>query len=317
MEKMKKRIFLYMLFALITIIAAGCSSNNKSSNSGASPSITQSSADSFTSSAASYETSYDDTAEAEYGYVLPEEKAVETLSGSGLAANGQNLMFIKTANINLRTDNFDNDLISIRSTVTQHGGYFESSNLYTSSSGQDTYKRYNATIRVPVENYEIAKQALEGIGTLYGSNESSKEVSGEYFNIKSRLDTSKSEEKRLLELINETYDMKQLIQLEQRLGEVRTQIELYEAQLIRIESLTSYSTIVVDVTEVKTEELIVKDDSFFTRLGDGFKNSVDATISFFQNVLVFLAYIIVPLVIIAILMFVGIAVFKRFRKKSE
>jgi len=232
---------------------------------------------------------------------------------SGTASNTNTLMFIKTANIDIRTDNFDNDTAEIKNITDTYGGYFESSNLYTPNQkqGQKRLRRYNATVRVPVANYESAKAAFEAIGRLYSSNETSKEVSAEYFNTQSRLETLKTEEERLLILIDEAIDMRVLIELEQRLSETRTQIELYEAQLLRLESLTSYSTIVLNLTETTEDEIIPPDDSFIARLTSGFKNSVSATLTFLQNVAVFLAYIAIPALLILLMFIIVRLVVKR------
>ena len=255
--------------------------------------------------------------------------ASASVAGSQGGTTQSTLMFIKTANISLKTYGFESDISEVRNIVDTYGGYFEASNLYTPSENQGTDKkqmrRYNATIRVPVANYELAKTAIEGIGRVYSSNESSKEVSAEYFNIQSRLETLKTEEARLMEFIDEATDMRLIIELEQRLAETKTQIELYEGQLARIESLTSFSTIILNVEETTEEEDAPPpveetppppDDRFIARLTRGFKGSVDATVAFLQGVAVFLAYVIVPVLFVAVLAVIVRFAVKRFRKTA-
>jgi hypothetical protein len=273
----------------------------------------------------------DTLAKADYEYADAPAPAAEPMAPSGeVSANitssgsGKNLMFIKTAHVSSRTDNFDGDILNIRNIVNTYGGYFESSNMFTnytrriSDTEERNYRIYNAVVRVPVENYDAAKKSLEGIGVLHQSSENTQEVSGEYFDTQSRLDTAKTEEQRLLELIDETADLELMIELERRLGEVKTQIELYEARLSRLENQTSFSTIALDVTEAETEDLMpVKDESFLERLGEGFTGSVDATVRFFQNVAVFLAYILIPAAIIAVIVFAVIFIVKNTGKKEK
>ncbi|MDR1688498.1 MAG: DUF4349 domain-containing protein [Clostridiales bacterium] len=268
----------------------------------------------------------------DYGYAEPPAPAAAPMeSAAGISAretsagaDRQNLMFIKTASVATRTDNFDGDIINIRNTVNSYGGYFESSNMFTnytrriSDTEERNYRIYHAVVRVPVENYEAAKKSLEAIGVLYQSGESTQEVSGEYFDTQSRLETARTEEQRLLELIDETADLKLLIEIERRLGEVKTQIELYESRLSRLENQTSYSTISLNVTEAETEDLLpVTEESFLTKLGDGFTGSVDATVKFFQNAAVFLSYILIPAAILAVLVFAGIFIAKTALRKER
>ena len=224
-----------------------------------------------------------------------------------------NLMFIKTANISLITKNFEESVNELRHVVSIYGGFFENTNQFNNFWSRNVVRQLNATIRVPAENYEILRQSLERIGRHMSTSESSREVSSEYYDIESRIRTRKTEEARLLALIDQAENLLQIIELEQRLGEVRTNIELYESRLRRIDSLASFSTIYLDLSEV-TDEEPYEDLNFFARLGNGFINSAKITLQVLQNIVIFLAYISVPTAIIGILFIVGLIILKRTKQ---
>lgn len=298
------RNILVILMILITALSfSSCSSQNKNSE-------MISSSYSTGSSNAEIMDSYD------YDYAQEETGApMEMPERSGSPISSDVKMFIKTAQINLNTDSFDQTMDTVRNTVSLYGGYFENSNLYMYESNKVKRRIYNATIRVPVEDYETVKSIIENSAVLELSSESSEEVSGEYFNIKSRLETLRVEEERLLEFIKDAADLDKVIEFEKRLTEVRNQIDVYEANLARLESLTSYSTIVVNITETQYEEK-TDESNFFSRIKKGFTDSAKATLHFFQNVIIFAAYILVPGLIIGLLVLVGVLIYKR-RKKGE
>lgn len=239
-------------------------------------------------------------------------------------------MYIKTANISLGSQNFDADSNFIRDTVANSGGFFENSNMRTSKDRYDrTFKLYNAVIRVPSANYEYVKNAVDSTGVLYASSESTQEVSSEYFNMKSRLETFKAERERLLQIIEQETEMKQIIKYETRLNEVSTQIDIYETQIRRLEDQVAYSTITLEMTELlpiveEIEEIEVVEEieeveepappTFLERLSGTFKNSVDGTLAFFQGILVFIAYVCVPLIIIAAMAFAGVLAYRRAKR---
>ena len=211
-------------------------------------------------------------------------------------------MYIKTANISLGSESFDADLDFIKNTVTNAGGYFETSNMYAKSSARNAEEAplriYNATIRVLAQYYEQVKNTLDNVGVLYASSENSQEVSAEYFNVESRLATSKTEKARLLEIIQQETNVRSVIEYERRLSEVSAQVDIYETRLAKIKDQTAYSTITLNITEIIKETEKKPEDPFLQKLKDAFGGSAAATRDFFQWLLVFLVTISLPLCIV-------------------
>jgi len=220
------------------------------------------------------------------------------------------LIFIKTANVSLTSPDFDFSVAELKNIVAAYGGFFENSNMFNYLSAKVPYKRLTATIRVPAERYEFARQAVESLGKHVSTNESSREVSSEYYDLESRINTKKTEEIRLLALIEQATELDQLINLERRLGEVRTDIEIYGSRLKQIDSLASYSTINIEIKETP-EGYPREENDFFKRLRDGFSGSVTGTLNVLQGIVIFLAYLSVPAVLAGLLALVALFIYRR------
>lgn len=324
--------------ACLAALAASCSSSKgryDGAGTGGSAFIANNSAsvpqaaraDAYGGSADSGGSAYYDYDENAGGAAFEQAPLGELGGEAGLAgAQAETLMYIKTASVSLglKSENFDADFNFIKNTVTDCGGFFEKSHMNTAQAarqGKDknltyTYRLFNATIRVPAENYEYVKNILDGTGVLYSSTEKTQEVSAEYFNTQSRLDTYKAEKARLLEIIEQESDMRRVITYESRLNEVSTQIDIYESQLRRMREQVSYSTITLDIRELPPDsaEKAPEEPAFWERLSETFKGSAEGTLAFFQGALVLAAYVCLPLIIAAALTLAGVLVYKKAKK---
>jgi hypothetical protein len=264
---------------------------------------------------------YDDTGGGVYDEAKIEAESDYSVSGSAespvnapIPAGELSLQsdkIIKSAFVSLETNSFDDDKTQMENLVKDNDGFIQSSNLY----GYNDNRRYEVTLRVPGENYEAVKKAVEALGRLVSSSESSENVSGEYYDLESRLKTKIIEEERVLAMIEKAYTAENLLALEKFLAEIRTDIEIYKSRMNDIDNLSSYSTITVTLTEQPNVRISTGATPFGLRLSNSFMNSINNTISFFENILVFLAGALIPLVIIGLLIIIGIAAYRRAVKK--
>lgn len=225
---------------------------------------------------------------------------------------------IFTGNIYMETNQFDSVLDSIQSVLNTSGGYVASSNLYNYKQIQSVdYRTYNVTLKVPVKSYKETFAYLKTLGKVLSSDESADDVTGQYYDMESRLGTKKIEEERVLDMISRATKIEDLIALERRLGELRTDIELYETRLRNLERLTSYSTINMTVNEIDEGEILSVSDDLGVRIRKSFASSVNGTLSFFENLILFLTFISIPLVIILMMGFVVFVIYKMSRRNTR
>jgi hypothetical protein len=261
------------------------------------------------------------------GAGVPAEAPSDALSSlqaaSGIADDSMaGEKIIKTGNVSLETDSFDSAVDELRFAAVNSGGFVENANIY--DINYDYYNRAanrsrvcSMTLRVPREQFDSVMTLVSGIGKLITSGQQSEDVTARYYDTARRLETKKVEEERVLEMISQATKIDDLLALEERLGQIHTDIELYQSQLINIDRMAAYSTINVTLTEVLTEEYIIVSDDLGGRLQLAFTRGVNATVIFFQNTLLFIAGVFIPLLFLAFLAIVGLVIFKRKKAQAQ
>ncbi|MDR1538702.1 MAG: DUF4349 domain-containing protein [Clostridiales bacterium] len=239
------------------------------------------------------------------------------MSAHAADAKHQGEKIVKTGNVILRTESFDESMEDLDEIANSCGGYIESSSIYSYGDGEDARRTYSGVIRVPSERFSEAKKRVEALGQLQSSNESADDMTGQYYDAKGRLDVKYIERERVIEMRELATDIEDILYLEERLGAINADIEIYESRLKNIDSLASYSTIYLDIEEVK--ELLIAVTSRETlakRAAQSFRGSAAQTARFFENLAVFLAGASIPLAIIAILGAVAVLILKKSRVKK-
>ncbi|MBE6013572.1 DUF4349 domain-containing protein [Anaeropeptidivorans aminofermentans] len=298
---MKKTLFPVFLAALILI--SGCGSK---SNSAVNIEAESQSAGGYGSSVAH------DAIEAPQASAVPEE---EKIPDGSLEA--QDSKIIKTGNMSISVTNFDEKIDAIKSFAEENGGYIQNSNIYNRTSGGREYRSANFTLRIPAENYDLLKEYLISLGKLEDYSDQIDDVTNEYYDIESRLNTKRREETRLLELLDKADKIEDIITIEARLSEVRSDIEIYEMRMKGMDELVSYSTLYLNVKEDLSGSIQPVGDNLGSRILSGLKSSVNNTVRFFESLIVGIAYAFVPLVSIGIIIIVGLFVYKRTNKKKN
>jgi len=225
-------------------------------------------------------------------------------------------VIIKSAFVELFTEDFDSDKTRLESLTRQMGGFIESSNIFNEGNSRS----FHVVLRVPAEHFSELKAQIEETGRLVSSSESIQNVTGEYHDTQGRLEIKRIEEERILEMIESAESVETILILEEQLGRVRTDIEIMQSWINNIDSLAAFSTITVNMTEGVIVRLFDDTGNFGQRLWYNFVASVGGTAAFFGNILVFLAGAVVPLALIAVLVFTGLYVGKKlnvFRRNDR
>lgn len=288
------------------LFASGCSGSMKSMSGGVT-SQSAPAADYGVANEAAYDTSYN----AE-GYA-PESPEGE----SGLDEGRMPEKIIQSGHIELGSSSFDMTIRHIKELVETNEGFVQDASLQVIERRGWQGRYYHATLRVPADRFQSTKNNLEQLGKVINSRESAENVTASYYDMESRLKTREIEEQRVLEMIQKAEKVEDLLMLEQRLGEIRTDIELYQSRMLNIDRLSAYATITVQVTEMTPEESLVTSNDLGDRVRSGFIKSVNMTVYIFQEIVVFLAGALVPAVLIGILVTAGILSAKAYGRKKR
>lgn len=314
---MKKRVALFA--AAICISAAVLAGCGGSSSSGSGSMFKSESA-----SAAAAEEAYDyDT----YAEEAMSDDIYESSAGTNSASSGSdtssapsdseiqsnsNRKLIKTVNLSAETKEFDKLISKVTERINSLGGYAESMNIQGSSFDSVNERRTAYIVaRIPANNLDQFVQSVSEASNITSKNESAEDVTLQYADVEAHKDSLKIEQKRLNELLEQADTLENIIELENRLTEVRYEIESYESRLRMMNNQVQYSTVNLNVSEVKdyTPEPVYE-ETFGERIRNGFLESCEDAWDTIQDFVVgFVSFLPILVVLVVILGVVFLIVF--------
>ncbi|HDD68916.1 MAG TPA: DUF4349 domain-containing protein [Candidatus Korarchaeota archaeon] len=131
--------------------------------------------------------------------------------------------------------------------ATSLGGYVASSWIERRSAV--------ISIKVPANKLDAAMNAVRSLGEVKSENLNAYDVTDQIIDLEARLNNSRAAERRLLEILSMAQNVEEVLMVEDRLKQVREEIEVLEAQLENLQSKVEYSTLTVTIQEKKGVEL--------------------------------------------------------------
>ena len=217
-----------------------------------------------------------------------ETEKTEDAKSDGITAmlpQDENAKIIYSAYIDMDTTAFDDAQAQIETITKNHNGYFE--NL-----DQDSYSDYRNAyylIRVPAEEFDVFMKEAQEIGTVTSISQNAADVSENYYDIESRLETAKTKLARLQELLSQAQNMSDIITIENEIADVQWEIDDLSGSLKRYDSEIEYSTVTLNLHEVYR---ITDSDApltFGERISDAFSKGIKAFTNGMEDFLIFLA----------------------------
>ena len=259
------------------------------------------------------------------GAPMATEAAMEEVlydeAGSGISntatAMPENQKLIRTVYMDAQTTSMDGVMSWLENRVAELGGYFEQKSIRRSGSRDDgSYYRYaDMVIRVPAENLDGFLAQIGENAVVTSTREETENVTLQYVSTKSRVEALETEQKRLLELLEEAGSMEDLLTIEERLTDVRWELENYASQLRVLDNQVDYSTVYLNINEVDKPK-VVTERTVWQKIGDGFaENTIDlwdGIVAVFVWLLSSLPFLI-PLAVVAV---VGFKMGKRLKAKK-
>lgn len=225
---------------------------------------------------------------------------------------------IKTVSLDVETENYDVLLGNLEKQIEELGGYIEYQYQYNGSrysAYQDT-RNAQLDIRIPVERLDDFVVTVGEQSNITNKVEQVEDVTLQYVDLESRKKALETEQERLLELLTQAESVEDIIAIEQRLSEVRYELESMESQLRTLINQIDYSTIHMNIEEVR-QFTPTEENSVWDKMKNGFVKSLyrigddieDGFIWFVANI----PYFVIWIVIIVI----AFVLFKRHRRKKK
>ena len=155
---------------------------------------------------------------------------------------------VRTANVDLEVGKGGlNDTVN-RATdvVTRAKGIYVGSSTSVPdgdpASGQVTF-------RVPVDAFEPVLRELKALGTYRGEQSSTEDVTNQYVDLNGQLAAWRAQERVYLRLLDRARSVTDVIAVQNQLQQVQSNIERLQGQLDHLEDQSSFSTIVLRLTE--------------------------------------------------------------------
>lgn len=231
----------YLVMALAAILLTGCQSKNVVTNSASDMGLVQETAAGSTYMANSYsmEIADPESGSVEKAAQLPDNQMVDR-------------KLIKNVTLGVETEDFDGLISELYKRVNEAGGYMEDSSISGNSYYYRDDSRYaNLTIRIPGSALDEFVNQVAEISNVTRKNESIQDITLQYVDVESHKLALATEQERLLALLEKAETVEDIIAIEGRLSEVRYQLQSYESQLRTMDNQVDYSTVYIDISEVK------------------------------------------------------------------
>ncbi len=172
------------------------------------------------------------------------------------------------------------------------------------------------TIRIPEDKLDLFLKEVTNISNVVRRSEKVKDVTLTYVDLSSHKEALETEQDRLLELLEKAESVEDIITIQRRLSDVRYQIESMESQLRTYDNQISYSTVYLEIDEVK-ELTPVKEETVWEQISGGFVDSLKSLKDGFVEIVVWVAVNSPFLVIWAAVIVVFVLLVKNSAKKNK
>ena len=323
-----KRISILLLAAMMLLSLCACgSTGNRTEAKGAAQ--TSSAYSSYDVADYAMEEAMMADGDMAYGFSAVPMAAVNTTAGSASAGNGTESdaptenpdKIIYSADVTVETTAFEETIGKVSALVEQFGGWIEASsvsgsNYYQKARGTASTRDASYTLRIPSGRFQELMDSLSGLGNIPYSHIYTENVTAQYYDVQAHLKAYQTQETRLLEMMELAETVEDVITIEDRLTELRYQIESLQSRLNNWDRRVSYSTISLSVKEVREytpEEKV--NPTYGEELAQALKDGLENAGQFLKDLLVLLVEALPVLLLLIPILWLVIWLLRRVIRK--
>jgi len=177
---------------------------------------------------------------------------------------------VKTASLNLEIKDFRKYNAGFRDKVKQVGGY-----IAQEQQSETEYKVENTlTIKVPVDQFDNAVQLLVNDAEKLNEKKiTSEDVTTEFVDTRSRLESKKQVRLRYLDLLKQAKNMEEILNVQSEINGIQEDIEAASGRIEYLSHSSLYSTINLTFQQILNPTIIdPAKPSFSTKFAKAFKD---------------------------------------------
>ncbi|MFZ7120898.1 MAG: DUF4349 domain-containing protein [Eubacteriaceae bacterium] len=200
----------------------------------------------------------------------------------------------------LDVNDLNSSLSDIKEFVESSGGFIQNSYTNLDDTSEDGNAWASITVRVPAEKFNDVIDKMKDFGEETSTNVTSTNITTEYRNLQSELESLDIQEDRLIKYLEDAKDMEDLLTIENELSRVRTDINLLSTQLNNYNQRITYSNVSINIVERLTLTTEIKSPfgEMIDNIGKGFISSINLVLQFISFLIVLLFKIVPFLVLI-------------------
>lgn len=311
-----KKYLAVILISICTMSLFGCGAadvgsdtNRVSGNALSMDSVASSSKNNYMSMGVGVQ-GYDDyKADYEESYTEEEVNTDDTTSNVKIETSGdQKIIFdeklVYSCSMDMETKSYDSSYLALKGLIEKHGGIIENERFSDSNSYLDDYRRSGMgiqrrvimTIRIPSNNYySFLSETADCDVHVTSKNSSVENITQTYYDTQTSLEGLKIQLARLKSMLESTYDIKDLITLNDRISQLEIEIAQKQTTIRRMDTDVAYSYVNIELSEVAEYTEIdepIKTNTFFDRL----KNQIDNTWKGFLSFCEWLLFTVIGLI---------------------
>jgi len=148
-------------------------------------------------------------------------------------------LLIYHADVRLKTTVMLHAAASLDSLVRRSSGYLSAA----TETRADGEWRQETTIRVPPSHFQLLLNGLAGLGTIEEKKLTTDDITAEHADVSARLQAKRAVERQYTVLLAKAQKIKDILDIEEKLGGIREEIEATESRLRALNDEVAYSTI--------------------------------------------------------------------------
>lgn len=204
---------------------------------------------------------------------------------------------IRTATLKLEVKDSKEYTEKVYQTVKQFGGYIAQEDQYAANDKTET----TVCIKVPVAEFEsLMNQLPQGNVKITERKIAAEDVTGDYADIKTRLEARKQVRLKYSEFLKQSKNMAEVLQVQNEINAIQEEIEAAEGRVQFLSQQSAYSTINLSFFQTGAGYIPNETPSYFARLFLSFKGGALWIADLFLGIIS-----VWPLFLILSLIFIG------------